>query len=321
RDIYQRVELSSLNCEVACAGRLAPALVNAREREALFGRFVHDSSSQIDILELHMNLNIFRRVTKNLGQQLDRMIHLAVTGQDFSLRNLSDHKCIVKDRGTIIERPSRADDVGRISFDNVGHTEVVQPLKVQRFVGFQPRKFFERVNRLFVIPFAHCGFDERVQRGDQVVILANPQKDLGEPLERAYVIYVSIENAAQKVNRLVLLALGDENFDRAVDLLRRAIEIANLKEPAANLEQVVITILVQLNKTEESPLGIVHHSGGKISASQYRQQFDIPGVSLECFAEDVDCAVGLSLLRVNSCDSGERQAAIRIDDNCFQVCV
>src|SRR5262245_55851103 len=132
-------------------------------------------------------------------------------------------------------------------------------------------------------------------------------------------VHIAIENASQKVDRFVLLALRDQHVDAAVDLFRCAIHVPDLQESPPNFEQVVITIFVELYEAKEGSLGIIHHTGGQVRAAEDGEQLDIARIPLECFAEDVDCPIGLALLSIYGCDGCESLTAVRVDDDCLKI--
>src|SRR4029078_12317564 len=105
-------------------------------------------------------------------------------------------------------------------------------------------------------------------RGDEVVVLADPKKDLSESLESPDVIHLLVENPAQKIYRFVFLALGDQYLYASIDLLGCPVQIAGLQEAPPHLEQIVIAVLVQLNQAKKGLLGIIHHSGREIRSAQ-----------------------------------------------------
>ena len=61
-------------------------------------------------------------------------------------------------------------------------------------------------------------------------------------------IHLLVENAAKKVYRFVFFPLGNQHLNAAVNLLGSAVQIADLQEPSSHFEQVVMSILVQLNQ-------------------------------------------------------------------------
>src|SRR5215212_4559527 len=110
----QRIYLTRLRNVVARASRFPARFVYAREVMTSGGGLVHHPRPQVDVLELKMHLNIFRRVVENLRQYVYSMLNLPVPGQYLRLRNLPDDERVVEGSSFEVERPCRANHVRRI---------------------------------------------------------------------------------------------------------------------------------------------------------------------------------------------------------------
>ena len=121
---------------------------------------------------------------------------------------MPDYEGVIKSGQPEIKRPGSAYGVRRVGFDHVANSERVQPLKMERFIWLKASEFLERGDRLVIIAFAHRSLDQRVQRRDEVMVLADAKEDLRQPFESADMIDFLVEQAAEKVYCLVLFALG-----------------------------------------------------------------------------------------------------------------
>src|SRR5262249_14794209 len=282
--LEQRIDLFCFCEEVACTSTLTTALVNPSNLHAFGGGFVHQSGAKQDVLQFLVNLDVLRRVVEDLFQHRDRVLNLSVSCEDFGFGDLPDYEGVVKRGGLVVQRSGRAYDVGRAGLYDVAHAEIVEPLKMHRLIRLESSQLLERGNCFGLVTLLHRSLNQRIKRGDEIVVFSNPIEDLRKTLQCADVIHVAIENASEKVDGFVLFALCDEDFHAPVDLLRRTIQIAQLKKPPSDLEQIVISILVQLDQTQEGSFGVIHQPGRQIGAAENRKQLDIAGISFECFA-------------------------------------
>ena len=62
-------------------------------------------------------------------------------------------------------------------------------------------------------------------------------------------VEVFIKHASQEIDRLIFFPLRYQNIEATVDLLGCAIQVTRLKKPSADLQQIMISILVQLYET------------------------------------------------------------------------
>src|SRR5438309_1361587 len=151
------------------------------------------------------------------------------------------------------------------------------------------------------------------------MILTYAQENLSQTLKRADVIYFPVEHASEKVDRLILFTFGYQHVDTPVDLLGSAVEIADLQEPSADLKQIVITIAIEFDQAEKSPLCVIHHSRGQVSATEYCQQLDIARVAFEGLAKHIDRAIGLALLSVDGRNRRQSLPAVGVDHYGLQI--